>query len=116
MRLTIPVISEIRTHMDEAQQDAELEIRWGRDHYFSLARGKDGVIYCEYCEAPNGFYSRSLDFSLQGHILTLSLQGEESFSQSLPVDELRFDLTSKPRSSKRLKSCLKAVFACCAEE
>jgi hypothetical protein len=79
--------------------------------YFCVAIvSGDNLIYCELNDQSNGFYSKTVKYTMTGRRITFRVFDDEYFDSSNRLNEVEVAIPDKEFDLEEIASCLKFIF------
>ena len=95
---------------DEGQSSFYVTSLDAGEGYFCVVRenGED-LIYCELNDQSNGFYSKTVKYTITGRRIKFWVSDGEYFDRSNRINEVEIAIPDKEFDMEEISSCLKFV-------
>jgi hypothetical protein len=103
---------KVETIVDDDEGLSSFYVTWlDAGGYFSVAiEWGEGPIYCEVNDQANGFYSKTVTYTMTDRKIRFRVSDDEYFDRSNRINEIEVAIPEKEFDLKEISSCLKFIF------
>jgi hypothetical protein len=102
----------VETIVDDDEGLSSFYVAWlDAGGYFSVAKESgEEFIYCELNDQSNGFYSKTVKYTITGRRIKFWVSDDEYFDRSNRINEIEIVIPDKEFDIERISSCLEFIF------